>query len=138
SPTHCRCDRHGSTGGRQPAWRSVTQAPSLCAMNKLVLGVVPLLASCASLSSPEYDVVLRGGTIYDGSGGEPYVGDVALAGDRIAALGHVDGHGRRELDVRGRAVAPGFVNMLSWATDTLLVDGRALSDVAQGITLEVM
>lgn len=108
-------------------------------MKKLTwLGAASLLASCASLSSPEYDVVLRGGTIYDGSGDPPYVGDVAIAGDRIAALGHFEGHGRHEFDVRGRAVAPGFINMLSWATESLLVDGRALSDVMQGVTLEVM
>jgi N-acyl-D-amino-acid deacylase len=112
---------------------------SVCGMNKLaLLGVASLLASCASVSSPEYDVILRGGTIYDGSGSAPYVGDVAIQGDRIAALGHFDGHGKSELEVHGRAVAPGFINMLSWATDSLLVDGRALSDVKQGITLEVM
>ena len=108
-------------------------------MNKLaLLGAASLLASCASLSSPEYDVVLRGGTIYDGSGSAPYVGDVAIQGERIAAVGHFDGHGKSELEVHGSAVAPGFINMLSWATDSLLVDGRALSDVKQGITLEVM
>jgi len=102
------------------------------------LGVAWLLASCASSGSHEYDVVLRGGTIYDGSGEAPYVGDVAIKDDRIAALGRFHGQGERELDVQGRAVAPGFINMLSWATESLLVDGRALADVKQGVTLEVM
>src|SRR5262245_1126329 len=86
-----------------------------------------------------YDLILRGGTIYDGSGGKPVVGDVAINGDRIAALGDLHGaRGRREIDVKGLAVAPGFINMLSWATESLLVDGRAQSDLRQGVTLEVM
>jgi N-acyl-D-amino-acid deacylase len=86
-----------------------------------------------------YDVVLRGGTIYDGSGGAPYGGDLAIDGDRIAAVGDLHGaRGRRQIDVKGLAVAPGFINMLSWATESLLVDGRAQSDLRQGVTLEVM
>lgn len=103
--------------------------------------VVLVLTGCARVPSPEapaYDVILRGGTVYDGSGGAPYVADIAIAGDRIAAIGHIDaGRGRRELDVRGLAVAPGFINMLSWATETLLIDGYAQSDLRQGVTLEV-
>ena len=59
-----------------------------------------------------YDLALRGGTIYDGMGGAPRTGDVAIAGDRIAAVGRVDGRARRELDATGLAVAPGFINML--------------------------
>jgi N-acyl-D-amino-acid deacylase len=99
----------------------------------LALAVPPLSAA------EEYDVVLRGGTIYDGSGGKPFVGDVALRGDRIARVGNLgDARGKVELDVKGLAVAPGFINMLSWATESLLVDGRAQSDVRQGVTLEVM
>ncbi len=82
-------------------------------------------------------MVLRGGLLYDGSGGAPNVGDVAIRGDRIAAVGAVEGRGRRELDVRGLAVAPGFINMLSWAVDSLLVNGRSQSDIRQGVTLEV-
>ncbi len=86
-----------------------------------------------------YDLILRGGTIYDGSGGKPFAGDVAVNGDRIAAVGALgNAKGRTEIDVKGLAVSPGFVNMLSWATESLLVDGRAQSDVRQGVTLEVM
>jgi N-acyl-D-amino-acid deacylase len=84
-----------------------------------------------------FDVVIRGGTIYDGSGGAPVAGDVAVRGDRIAALGRVDGRGARELDATGMAVAPGFINMLSWATESLIEDGRSQSDIRQGVTLEV-
>ena len=87
----------------------------------------------------ECDLLIRGGTIYDGTGGAPVEGDVAVVGDRIAAVGALQAaRGRDELDARGRAVAPGFVNMLSWASDSLLEDGRAQSDVRQGVTLEIL
>jgi N-acyl-D-amino-acid deacylase len=93
------------------------------------------LAACTA----EYDVVLRGGTIYDGSGSEPFVGDVAISGDSIVSVGMtVTGRGRREIDASGRAVAPGFINMLSWATESLIEDGRSQSDIRQGVTLEIM
>jgi len=85
------------------------------------------------------DLVIRNGTIYDGRGGPPLEGDVGIAGDTIAAVGRLEGwRGRDELDAAGLAVAPGFVNMLSWATESLLEDGRAQSDIRQGVTLEVM
>jgi N-acyl-D-amino-acid deacylase len=100
------------------------------------------LAGCAANAReprPAYDTVIRGGTIYDGSGGAPYTGDVAIKGDRIAAVApRIPGKGRSELDARGLAVAPGFINMLSWAAEPLIRDGRAQSDVRQGVTLEVM
>jgi N-acyl-D-amino-acid deacylase len=102
-----------------------------------------LLSACASTSpapsgGDTYDVILRGGTVYDGSGGEPFVADVALQGDVIAAIGELSGaRGRLEVDARGLAVAPGFINMLSWATESLLVDGRSQSDLRQGVTLEI-
>ena len=86
---------------------------------------------------PEHDLVLRGGTLYDGSGRPPARGDVAIDGDRIAAVGSVKGRGTRELDAAGLAVAPGFINMLSWAIDSLFADGRSQSDIRQGVTLEV-
>ncbi|NUM45475.1 MAG: D-aminoacylase [Anaerolineales bacterium] len=86
-----------------------------------------------------YDLILRHGTIYDGSGGAGFVGDVALRSDAIAAVGNLgDARGKREIDVAGLAVAPGFINMLSWATESLLHDGRSQSDIRQGVTLEVM
>src|SRR5262245_22213198 len=101
------------------------------------LGVFALLmASCTA--QPEYDVVLRNGQIYDGSGTPPITGDLAIKGDRIAATGTIgSARGREEIDVRGLAVAPGFINMLSWADEPLLVDGRSQSDIRQGVTLEV-
>ena len=101
----------------------------------VLLATLFLLAAC----SADYDLILRDGTVYDGSGAVPVVADVAITADRIAAVGDLDEvRGRRELDVSGLAVAPGFINMLSWATESLIEDGRGMSDVLQGVTLEVM
>ena len=83
------------------------------------------------------DLVIRGGALYDGSGGPAVRGDLAIDGDRITAVGRVAEHGRRELDATGLAVAPGFINMLSWAIDSLFADGRSQSDIRQGVTLEI-
>jgi N-acyl-D-amino-acid deacylase len=88
---------------------------------------------------PSADLLIRGGVVYDGRGGPPAEGGVAIVGDSIAAVGDLEGwHGREEIDANGLALAPGFVNMLSWATESLLEDGRAQSDIRQGVTLEVM
>ncbi len=96
-----------------------------------------LLAACSSPTS--HDVILRGGNIYDGSGGDPYVGDIAIDGDKIVALGDIgDATASVEIDVQGLAVAPGFVNMMSWANESLIEDGRSQSNIRQGVTLEIM
>jgi N-acyl-D-amino-acid deacylase len=93
----------------------------------------------AAAESPRYDLVIRHGTLYDGSGRAPVAGDLAIDGDTIAAVGDLgQDRGRQEIDAKGLAVSPGFINMLSWATDSLMQDGRAQSDVRQGVTLEVM
>jgi N-acyl-D-amino-acid deacylase len=90
-------------------------------------------------SNAEYDVVIRNGTLYDGWGGAPFGGDLAIAGDAIAAVGSLDrARGRREIDATGLAVAPGFINMLSWAIESLIEDGRSQSNIRQGVTLEVL
>jgi N-acyl-D-amino-acid deacylase len=81
--------------------------------------------------------VLRGGTVYDGSGGPPRRADVAVVGGLIAAVGRVDGRAPLEIDATGLAVAPGFVNLLSHAWASLIEDGRSQSDLRQGVTLEV-
>ena len=109
---------------------SRTSLPALAAAALLLAGCGP---------APDHDVILRGGTIYDGSGSAPFVADVALDGDTISAMGELDTlRGRIEVEVAGLAVAPGFINMLSWANVSLLHDGRAQSDIRQGVTLEVM
>jgi N-acyl-D-amino-acid deacylase len=89
--------------------------------------------------SVTYDVLIRNGTVYDGSGGEPVLADVAINGDVIVGVGSLpDARGRTEIDAAGLAVAPGFINMLSWANTSLLADGRSQSDIRQGVTLEVL
>ncbi|HEX2123278.1 MAG TPA: D-aminoacylase, partial [Thermoanaerobaculia bacterium] len=102
-------------------------------MRKLLLATL-LLCAC---TTARYDTVIRNGTIYDGSGKAPFIGDVAIKGDRVDVVGQVRGSGRREIDASGMAVAPGFINMLSWATESLIADGRAMADVKQGVTLEI-
>ncbi len=95
-----------------------------------------LTTACAT---PQHDVVIRGGSIYDGSGSAPVIADLAIDGDRISAIGDLSGHhGATEIDATGMAVAPGFINMLSWADTSLIQDGRSMSDIYQGVTLEVM
>lgn len=96
-----------------------------------------LVAVMAQDRTP-YDLIIRGGTVYDGSGGEPYAADVAVRGDSLAAIGDLsDASARKEIDAGGMAVAPGFINMLSWATESILHDPRSQSDIRQGVTLEI-
>jgi N-acyl-D-amino-acid deacylase len=99
-----------------------------------------VLPACATVPPTErFDVIVRDGMIYDGSGGAPYVGDVAIRGDKIVRVGgDLAGTAATEIDATGLAVAPGFINMLSWATESLIEDGRGQSDIRQGVTLEVM
>jgi len=85
-----------------------------------------------------YDVVIKSGRIYDGSGKPSYVADVAIKDGCIAAVGRLDTDADLVIDGQGLAVAPGFINMLSWATESLIEDGRSQSDIRQGVTLEVM
>ena len=96
-------------------------------------------AAAGGAQSSDYDVLITGGTVYDGSGGAPFIGDVAIKGDRLAYVGpHASGAARERFDARGRAVTPGFINMLAHPEESLLIDGRALSDLRQGVTLEVL
>ena len=87
----------------------------------------------------EFDVIIRNGTVYDGSGGEGRQADVALRGDRIAGVGNFkSATAKVTIDARGLAVAPGFINMLSWSTESLIADGRSQSEIRQGVTTEIM
>jgi N-acyl-D-amino-acid deacylase len=113
------------------------------ALAGVLLRLIALAAAMPALAAAadrvDFDTVIRGGRIYDGSGKPPFVGDVAIKGDRIVYVGpHAPASGRTEVDARGKAVAPGFINMLAHPEESLLVDGRALSDLRQGVTLEVM
>jgi N-acyl-D-amino-acid deacylase len=95
-----------------------------------------MLISCQE--KQVYDTVIRGGTIYDGNGGQPFTGDIAIQGDTIAAMGDLsNAKGKTEIDAAGMAVSPGFINMLSWAVETLIEDGNSQSDIRQGVTLEI-
>jgi N-acyl-D-amino-acid deacylase len=104
----------------------------------LALGMILWITGCDS-DSVRHDVVIRGGTVYDGLGGAPGVADLAIDDDTVSAIGPAGTlSGDIEIDATGLAVSPGFVNVLSWANESLLVDGRAQSDIRQGVTLEVM
>jgi len=86
----------------------------------------------------KYDTIIRNGNIYDGTGGKPYPADLAIQGDKIAKIApNIPERGKEEIDASNMAVSPGFINMLSWATTSLIADGRSLSDIKQGVTLEV-
>jgi N-acyl-D-amino-acid deacylase len=103
-------------------------------LTALIIGF--LLASC---SQPQtFDVLIKNGQIIDGSGQPSYVVDIAINADTIAAIGNLkNAKGRQEIDATGLVVAPGFINMLSWATESLIEDGKSQSDIRQGVTLEV-
>ena len=104
---------------------------------KIAVAAIAIISAAPPPAS--YSVLIRGGTIYDGSGDAPYVGDVAMRGDKIVYVGpHAPGRAARVINASGKAVSPGFINMLSWATESLIADNRGMSDTAQGVTLEVM
>ena len=105
----------------------------------LIIFSALILRACSSDDDvPIYDVIIADGLIYDGSGNSPYYGDVALKDGKIAALGELGlAVGKSYVDAEGMAVSPGFINMLSWATESLIEDGRSMGDIKQGVTLEV-
>lgn len=114
---------------------------SLLAICVLLTETMPLSAKHqAEASEPkQFDIVISGGQVFDGTGAPPRVADVGIVGDKVAAIGDLKatptGH---RIDARGLAVAPGFINMLSWSTDSLIVDGRGMSEILQGVTTEIM
>ncbi|WP_417610766.1 N-acyl-D-amino-acid deacylase family protein [Parasphingorhabdus sp.] len=121
---------------------------SLRPLQKMVVTAAMLLAtSCTTVAESDvapvaeaqpFDILIDNGLIVDGSGSAPYVGDVAIRGDRIVAVSpEIAGNAKRVIDARGLAVAPGFINMLSWAADSLIADGAGESDIRQGVTLEI-
>jgi N-acyl-D-amino-acid deacylase len=109
-------------------------------MRYFIFFAAGLFVTLACLQKPrqQYDIIIRNGTIYDGSGNTPFIGDIAIQADTIAAIGKLsDATAKKEINATGLAVAPGFINMLSWADQNLLKDGRSMSDIKQGVTLEV-
>lgn len=104
----------------------------------IVVCIVVILFIQAA-KAPSYDIIIRQGTIYDGSGSKPFVADVGIRSDTIAFIGDLSSAtAKTEIDAKGLSVAPGFINMLSMAERSLLMDGRSMSDIMQGVTLEVM
>jgi N-acyl-D-amino-acid deacylase len=104
-------------------------------MRPVLLAGLLVLAAC---NGPRFDVIIRGGTLYDGSGNPGVAGDLGIRGDTIAAIGDLASFKAGVvIDARGLAIAPGFINMLSWAGDGLMVDGKSQSDIRQGVTLEI-
>jgi N-acyl-D-amino-acid deacylase len=107
-------------------------------MNKYL----PLLLSVflfACNNKIKNDIIIRNGMIYDGNGGKPYKADISINADTISMIGDLgNALAKNEIDAKGMAVAPGFINMLSWANESLIEDGRSQSDIRQGVTLEVM
>src|SRR5207302_1208302 len=100
---------------------------------------ISLLSEQDRQSPAQFDVVIIHGTVYDGSGGEPRHVDVAIDGDRIAGVGDLSkATAKNVVDANGLAVAPGFINMLSWSNESLIQDGRSQSEIRQGVTTEVM
>ena len=95
--------------------------------------LLALTISCQRTTTPVYDILILGGEVYDGSGDAPIKADVAISGDRIARIGQVDrSQARRIVDASGQAVTPGFINMLSWSTDSLIADGNSQGGAAPG------
>lgn len=106
-------------------------------MKKLSIFLVAVLLFTAC-QKQKFDVIVRGGTVYDGSGKSGIVTDVGINADTIAFIGDLSkAKGKTEINAKGLAVAPGFINMLSWATETLIIDGKSQADIRQGVTLEV-
>ncbi|MCB0665166.1 MAG: D-aminoacylase [Saprospiraceae bacterium] len=96
-----------------------------------------LIIACSQ--KEQYDLLIKNAVIYNGTGDAPFEGMIGVNADTIAAVGpSLSGEGKRVIDAGGKAVSPGFINMLSWATESLIEDGRGMSDLKQGVTLEVM
>src|SRR5213083_1689872 len=104
----------------------------------LLCSILMFLFSC-KFHHPDYDKIIRNGMIYDGNGGKPYKADIGIKADTIAFIGDLSGISAKEsIDAKGMAVAPGFINMLSWSNESLIQDGRSQSEIRQGVTFEVM
>jgi N-acyl-D-aspartate/D-glutamate deacylase len=105
----------------------------------IAIAVSILCSDRAGAAPNDFDVLIRNGLVYDGSGSAPVTSDVAVRGDRIVAIEKLpDATAKLVIDAKGRVVAPGFVNMLSWSNESLIADGRSLSEVCQGVTTQIM
>src|ERR1700690_2288329 len=115
---------------------------TLMRMVRISAAVTAVFCVASGVSLPAsarvHDLVIRNAMIYDGSGAEPYGGEVAIDADRITYVGARGGHsGRSEIDAHGQAVSPGFIDMMGHSEESLLIDGRAVSGLKQGVTLDI-
>ena len=112
--------------------------PRLLKAGGILSALVALLVPAATVRAADYNVIIRGGMVYDGSGGKPRLADVGIRGDKVATIGDLaKASATRVLDAKGLAVAPGFINMLSWSNDSFMVDGRSQGEIRQGVTTEI-
>jgi len=108
-------------------------------MRKILVLLILTVLFFSCTQKAEYDTILRNGLIYDGNGGEPYKADIAITADTIAFIGDLSkASAKNEIDTKGMAIAPGFINMLSWSNESLIEDGRSQGELREGVTLEVM
>src|SRR5438067_6223015 len=109
-------------------------------MKRAVFSLISILAASSAMAlAADFDVIIKGGALYDGSGGDAQHVDLAIKGDRIAGLGDFSkASAKTIINAGGLAVAPGFINMLSWSTESLIQDGRSQSELRQGVTTEIM
>jgi N-acyl-D-amino-acid deacylase len=115
----------------------MSQIPKLLNATLIIFGLA-ISGACSTETKHHFDTLIRGGTLYDGSGNPPFIGDLGITEDRIVAVGNLDNTtADNVIDAHGKAVSPGFINMIGWGVTSLITDGRGLSDITQGITLEV-
>ncbi|MEO8073880.1 MAG: D-aminoacylase [Acidobacteriota bacterium] len=109
-------------------------------MKKLMMILmIAIAASSVAFGQQTYDLLIKNGTIYDGAGGKSFRADIAVSGDKIVKIGNLSkAKAKQTIDASGLAVAPGFINMLSWSTESLIVDGRSLGELKQGVTTQIM
>src|SRR4030095_13179062 len=114
-------------------------APHYTDMRKSLAFLIPAIVFIACNQNARYDTIIRNGMIYDGNGGEPYKADIAINADTIAFIGDLKtASAKNEIDAKGMAIAPGFINMLSWSNESLIADGRSQGEIRQGVTLEIL
>src|SRR5215831_4590281 len=107
-------------------------------MKYLLLAFFTTAISIACSNKKTYDTIIRNGTVYDGNGGEPYTADIGINADTIAFIGDLkNASAKNEIDAKGMAVAPGFINMMGHSEEALIQDGRSQSDIRQGVTTEI-
>ena len=108
-------------------------------MKHLLIVAITSLTIFSCTGKVGFDTILRNGTVYDGNGGTPFVADIAISADTIAFIGDLkNASAKSDINAKGMAVSPGFINMLSWAGESLIEDGRSQGDIRQGVTLEIM